>query len=275
MEKVTSEKYFLVDNGSRSPESIIYMRNVAIELEKITGFSVTPSGIMHSHKVDASKLQGQPGMSLEAFFLSKEAEVSKKLSFVPMFIGPSLAITDWLPEKLTEWSQNGNERNFSIADCIYKKKDDRIAKALTEFVVDLIPQFSPVKPFLILVDHGTPLLEVNLVREEIGYVLEKKLANQISGFSTACMERREGTQYDFNDPLLETLLDDIKASGGSSVIIAQLFLAPGRHAGPNGDIVQICTPFFNKGMKIKTTPTLGNHPLILEILAERLEEVVI
>lgn len=275
MEKVTSEKYFLVDNGSRSPESIIYMRNVAIELEKITGFSVTPSGIMHSHKVDASKLQGQPGMSLESFFLSKEAEVAKKLSFVPMFIGPSLAITDWLPGKLTEWSQNGNERKFSIADCIYKKKDDRIAKALTEYVVDLIPQFRPVKPFLILVDHGTPIPEVNLVREEIGYLLEKKLANQISGFSTACMERREGTQYDFNDPLLEILLEDLKASDCSCVIIAQLFLAPGRHAGPNGDIVQICTPFFNKGMKIKRTPTLGNHPLILEILAERLEEVVI
>ena len=183
------------------------MKNVAIELEKITGFSVMPCGIMHSHKVDTSKLQGQPGMSLESFFLSKEAEVAKKLSFVPMFIGPSLAITDWLPEKLTEWSQNGNERKFSIADCIYKKKDDRIAKALTEYVVDLIPQFIPVKPFLILVDHGTPILEVNLVREEIGYLLEKKLANQISGFSTACMERREGTQYDFNDPLLEIAME--------------------------------------------------------------------
>ena len=97
-------------------------------------------------------------MSLESFFLSKEAEVAKKLSFVPMFIGPSLAITDWLPEKLTEWRQNGNERNFQLPTA-FTKKDDRIAKALTEYVVDLIPQFSPVKPFLILVDHGTQFLK--------------------------------------------------------------------------------------------------------------------
>ena len=88
------------------------------------------------------------------------------------------------------------------------------------------------------------------MREEIGCFLEEKLGNQISGFSTACMERREGKEYDFNDPLLETLLEDKKVSGGSCVILAQLFLAPGRHAGPDGDITQICTPFLNEGMKI-------------------------
>lgn len=251
------------------------MRNVAFELKKITGFAVTPCGIMHSHKVDASKLDGKPGMSMESFFLSNEAEVEKNLSFLPMFLGPSLAITDWLPEKLTQWSQNGNNRKFSIADCLFQKKDNRIAKALAEYVVDLIPQYSPQKPFVILVDHGTPLPEVNQVREEIGCFLEEKLGNQISGFSTACMERREGKEYDFNDPLLETLLEDKKVSDGSCVILAQLFLAPGRHAGPNGDITQICTPFLNEGMKIAKTPTLGNHPLILEILAERLEQLVI
>ena len=273
MEKVSSQKYFLVDNGSRSPESILYMRNVALELEKMTGFSVTSCGIMHSHKVDTSQLGGQPGVSMESFFVSNEAEFVKKLSFVPMFLGPSLAITDWLPEKLYEWAQSGKDREFSIADCIFRKKDDRIALALMQYVLDLIPQYSPAKPFVILVDHGTPLPEVNLVREEIGYFLEEKLGNHISGFSTACMERREGTEYDFNDPLLESLLEQKKASGSGCVILAQLFLAPGRHAGPKGDIAQICAPFLNEGMKIARTPTLGNHRLILEILAERLKEL--
>ena len=61
------------------------MRNVAIELEKITGFSVTPSGIMHSHKVDASKLEGQVGMSMESFFLSREAEVAKIFHFSDVY----------------------------------------------------------------------------------------------------------------------------------------------------------------------------------------------
>ena len=64
-----------------------------------------------------------------------------------------------------------------------------------------------------------------------------------------------------------------KSFRSSCVILAQLFLAPGRHAGPNGDIAQICAPFINKGMEISRTPTLGNHRLILEILAERLKEL--
>ena len=275
MEKVSSQKYFLVDNGSRSPESILYMRNVALELEKMTGFSVTSCGIMHSHKVDTSQLGGQPGVSMESFFVSNEAEFVKKLSFVPMFLGPSLAITDWLPEKLNEWSQNGENREFSIADCLFQNKDHRIARSLSEYVFDLIPQCSSQKPFVILVDHGTPLPDVNEVREKIGNILKEILGNQISGFSTACMERRKGTEYDFNDPLLETLLEQKKASGSSCVILAQLFLAPGRHAGPNGDISEICAPFINKGMEIARTPTLGNHQLIVEILAERLKEVMI
>ena len=177
-------------------------------------------------------------------------------------------------KKLNEWSQNGENREFSIADCLFQNKDHRIARSLSEYVFDLIPQCSSQKPFVILVDHGTPLPEVNEVREKIGNILKEILGNQISGFSTACMERREGTEYDFNDPLLETLLEQKKASGIGCVILAQLFLAPGRHAGPNGDIAQICAPFINKGMEIARTPTLGNHRLILEILAERLREVI-
>ena len=275
MEKVTLKKYFLVDNGSRQPESVIYMRNVALELVNSTGVPVTPSGIMHSHKIDPSKLNGQPGISMESFFLSKDSGTFKNLAFIPMFLGPSLAITDWLPEKLREWSHNKIDRKYSIADCLFRKGDHRLATALEEYVVDLIPTCSPVKPFVILVDHGTPLHEVNLVREEIGYILERKLGNKISGSSTACMERREGTEYDFNDPLLERLLEKKEALGSTFVIIAQLFLAPGRHAGLNGDIAHICAPFLNRDMNIERTPTLGNHPLILEILAERLKEVII
>lgn len=273
MEKVTSKKYFLVDNGSLQPESIIYMRNVAVKLIELTGFRVTPSGIMHSHKVDATKLNGKPGLSMESFFHSKNSGSFKNLAFIPMFIGPSRAITDWLPEKLEVWSHDKIDRKYSIADCLFRKGDHRLATAISEYVADLIPEFSPVNPYVILVDHGTPLQSVNLVREEIGSELAFKLDGRIAGFSTACMERRAGDEYNFNDPLLENLLKDIHSRGKKSVIIAQLFLTPGRHAGPRGDIAQICEPFIKDGMKIQRTPTLGDHPLVLEILVERLKEV--
>ena len=46
------------------------------------------------------------------------------------------------------------------------------------------------------------------------------------------MERREGTEYDFNEPLLENLL----GSEGfeKDVVLSMLFISPGRHAGPGG-----------------------------------------
>ena len=46
MEKLTSQNFFLVDNGSLSPESILYIRDVADDLNKSTGVSIIPSGIM-------------------------------------------------------------------------------------------------------------------------------------------------------------------------------------------------------------------------------------
>ena len=140
-----------------------------------------------------------------------------------------------------------------------------------QYVLDLIPQYSPAKPFVILVDHGTPLPEVNLVREEIGYILEEKLGNHISGFSTACMERRRGLNTILMILYWSPYLSK-KASGSGCVILAQLFLAPGRHAGPKGDIAQICAPFLNEGMKIARTPTLKSS-IDFEILAERLKEL--
>ena len=97
------------------------MRNVALELEKLLAFRLYPVELCILIKW-ISKLGGQPGVSMESFFVSNEAEFVKKLSFVPMFLGPSLAITDWLPEKLYEWAQSGKDREFSIADCIFRKK---------------------------------------------------------------------------------------------------------------------------------------------------------
>ena len=82
------------------------------------------------------------------------------------------------------------------------------------------------------------------------------------------MERREGTQYDFNDPLLETLLDDIKARIVPVLLLPNCFLLLADMQVRMVILCRFVLHFFNKGMKIKRTPTLGNHPLILEILAE-------
>ena len=67
------------------------------------------------------------------------------------------------------------------------------------------------------------------------------------------MERRPGPAYAFADPLLENALRDrfdtfaaAKATAPDTeershllVVVALLFLSPGRHAGPGGDIATI------------------------------------
>jgi sirohydrochlorin ferrochelatase len=123
-----------------------------------------------------------------------------------------------------------------------------------------------------MVDHGTPLLEVNEVREEVGRTMERILDGEIGGFSTCSMERRPGSEYDFNNPLLSDLLSDWFDQGISEVVVSQFFLLPGRHAGPDGDLAQICQPFIDKGMRLYRTDQLGQHPLILEILSDAISE---
>ena len=272
LEKLNSFKYFLVDNGSLRPESILYMRKVARALELETKSPILQSGIMHSHKVDTGNLNNKPGSSMDSFFRSIKSDEEDKLAFIPMFLGPSLAITDWLPSQLDKWKGSNLEKRFAIADTLYRKGDDRIARALHDLVTKELSKKITEKVSIVLVDHGTPLLAVNRVREEVGSQLKGLLAQSVSGFFTACMERRSGKDYDFNNPLLDKVLEEVY-SRGESVVLAQLFLTPGRHAGPDGDLASICEPFEKRGMKVLRTPTLGDHPLILEILAERFFEL--
>ena len=94
----------------------------------------------------------------------------------------------------------------------------------------------------------------------------------VSGFSTCSMERRDGEEYDFNEPLLENLLAQ-KKEDYEEMLVAQLFLSPGRHAGEGGDLDRICSSFADSSPshRLARTDLLGTHPSVIEILADRIE----
>jgi hypothetical protein len=49
-----------------------------------------------------------------------------------------------------------------------------------------------------------------------------------------------------------------------------LFIAPGRHAGEDGDVVRICREARGENAGgVKLTRLLGQHPLLLDILVNR------
>jgi hypothetical protein len=79
------------------------------------------------------------------------------------------------------------------------------------------------------------------------------------------MERREGAEYDFNEPLLEDALQQAK---GEAVIL-MLFLLPGRHAGGDGDVATIAKEHAPARLRWKLSPLLGTHPALPALLFRR------
>ncbi len=266
-------EYFLVDNGSLRSESILRLRQIAHDLSMLSGHLVRPFGLMHSHKVDPMKLNGQKARSMQEFLESEEADRLEEIRVIPFFLGPSLAITDWLPENLGKWKVAiSRKRRFSIHHPLYREGDRRLAQAMADLFRLAVERRGFGCPRLAMVDHGTPLVEVNAVRESVGASFHRIIHREVENFSTCCMERREGSEYDFNNPLLEVLLEDWKTQGAGEVILSRFFLLPGRHAGPDGDLVEICKPFEDLGLSIEHTENLGEHPAILEILLDRMRE---
>ena len=63
------------------------------------------------------------------------------------------------------------------------------------------------------------------------------------------------------------LLTDLLSAAGFAnrdVIVAQLFLSPGRHAGPGGDIEEIC---HSSPARCHRTALVGDHPRAAAILS--------
>jgi sirohydrochlorin ferrochelatase len=72
------------------------------------------------------------------------------------------------------------------------------------------------------------------------------------------------------------LLADVLAAApfaGRATVVAPLFLSPGRHAGPDGDIAQICADAFTgSGTRCHLAELVGTHPVVVDALAAALQE---
>jgi sirohydrochlorin ferrochelatase len=264
--------YLLADNGSLEAQASLSLRKSAHIAGLLSGVELHPVSLLHSSKIAPSLLGGIKAETMEDFLAGPIAQSVQELRVLPFFFGPSRAVTEWLPEKLNQWQNGGDGRSFRILDCLHQSGDTRLAGALEDLCLKAIKQNELKKPFLALVDHGTPVLDVHRVREEVGKELKEKLADRISGFSTCSMERKDGEEYDFNEPLLENLLTEKKGEF-EEMLVAQLFLSPGRHAGYGGDLERICSSFTDtsSSRRLIRTDLLGTHPLVLEILMDRVD----
>jgi len=272
----TGRRVFLVDNGSLRPAATLNLRRLAAALGERCGVPVAPVSLLHSNKVLVRDLGGEPARTFGPAATQAAREGAREIVVLPLFFGPSRALTGYLPERVTRLREQHPQLAVRVARPLMDPAgpvDLRLARALREAVVTAAA--SSTRPAVILVDHGSPVPEVTAVRNILAGQLSALLEGQAARVAAASMERREGDAYRFNDPLLEDLLGQPGFREGQ-VIVAMQFLSPGRHAGPDGDVAQICraAEATHPGLDTRMTPLLGEYGAVLDILRDRLRQTL-
>jgi sirohydrochlorin ferrochelatase len=259
----------LIDNGSRRPDATLNLRRLASELSARTGLSIHPVSLQHADRVPASALGGQPASTFTPFVEQCLRDGHRRFVALPLFFGPSRALTSFIPQQLEPLQARHPDLQLLQADvlCPLPPGEPRLA----DILADNVQRTERPATRVIVVDHGSPIPEVTAVRRWLTEALRERLPSAVD-VDEAVMERRAGRDYDFNGQLLEERLDG--ATG--EVVLAMLFLSPGRHAGAGGDIAEICTAAeaANPGLKVTPTALVGEHPGLVEILQRRLDAVL-
>lgn len=267
----------LVDNGSHRAESTLSLRRIAGALGERVGVTVHPVSLLHSTKVDPSELEGRPAQIFEPFLKAHGGQGAHSYLVVPFFFGHSAAIYEYLPQRVAEMQEGWPELNVRVAPSMVNlgdAGDTGVAAILGDLVRKKVQEEGLERPAVTLVDHGTPRVAVNGVRNMLADQLREILGDDASVVGPSSMERREGAEYDFNDPLLENLLGS--AGFEDEVVLSMLFSSPGRHAGPGGDIAQICEAAekAHNGLRTHMSDLFATHPGVVDLLAVRYEQGV-
>ena len=251
-------RIFLVDNGSYEPTATLGLRRLAQEVGKLIGQEVRPVSTMHSTKIDPALLGGVPAVIFEGAVQQAKADGIDEIVVLPLFIGPSRAITEYLPKVFAD-AQPGAMR-LSIREPLFGPE-------LTGMLIDNLKSTGWTKGSgtVYLCDHGSPIPEVTRCRDFFASAIRGQLGLKDDELIACSMERREGPEYAFNEPLLE---DALQSAKGEAVIL-MLFLLPGRHAGGDGDVATIAKEHAPEGLNWKLSPLLGTHPALPALLFRR------
>ena len=251
-------RILLVDNGSYEPAATLALRGLAQEVSKLIGQPVHPVSTMHSTKIDPALLGGVPAVIFEGAVAQAKADGIDELVVLPLFIGPSRAITEYLPKVFND-AQPGKMK--------LRIREPLFGPELQSMLVDNLKSTGWTKGSgtVLLCDHGSPIPEVTRCRNVFASAIRTELGLKDDELIACSMERRDGPEYDFNKPLLEDALQQAK---GEAVIL-MLFLLPGRHAGGDGDVATIAKEHAPEGLRWKLSPLLGTHPTLPALLFRR------
>ncbi|NEX23248.1 cobalamin biosynthesis protein CbiX [Thiorhodococcus mannitoliphagus] len=268
--------FILADNGSKRPESTLNLRRLAATLSQRAGTQVDPVSLLHSDRIPADLLGGQPAETLAPALARLVRQGHQALVLIPLFFGPSRALSQFVPETAARVANDCGAFSLQVAPalCPLPTGEPRLVDILYDNLMSGGELRGMKTGRAILVDHGSPIPEVTAVRHWLGERLQERLEEEVR-LEQAVMERREGAAYDFNGPLLEDLLGRLAEEDATApVTLSMLFLSAGRHAGPEGDIRDICrrVSACHPGLEVRISPLVGDHPGLVDILLARLTE---
>lgn len=267
-------RILLVDNGSKRADATRSLHALAARLQARCGCLIEPVSLLHSDSLPAAAFNGREPRTLAPYLQGALHEGAREFLILPLFFGQSRALSGHVPQIVERLRAEFGPFDLDIAEplCPLPQGEARLVNMLEDCLASSRAQAEVPPSHVILVDHGSPDARVTAVRNW----LARELAERIrawAGLSEAAMERRAGPDYDFNGPLLADALHTYAcAHPEGSVLLAMQFLAAGRHAGPDGDVARICQEIQQRhpGFRIGLSALLGTHPLLVDILHDRL-----
>jgi sirohydrochlorin ferrochelatase len=262
-------KVVLVDNGSLEPAAHEGLRAAADALSQSAAVPVNAVSWKHSSRIPPGALRGGPAWTLAPWIRAQVEDGEREFLFVPFFISPQGAIGSALARDLAGLREETAGFSYSftggLADC------GALGAIISERVREEMAARGLSSPAVIVVDHGGPSPASAEVRDAAADAARDLLVGEIGPLIPASMESPDGPGYAFNHPLLaEALTAPGFASG--DVLIAPLFLLPGRHAGPGGDLDAIAraAEARSPGLRCHFTGLVGSHPIALKTLSRAL-----
>ena len=265
-------KIALVDNGSLEAAAHAGLRAAAHAIGGRAEASVEAVSWRHSDRIPSYALEGGPALTLVPWVRDHVAAGEREFVFIPFFISPQGAIGSSLRRDILALQEEAGGFDFSFADGLAA---DLLAAIVAERVREASASAGLGRPPVIVVDHGGPLRASAEVRDHVADAARVLLLGDVARLSAASMESPDGPEFDFNRPLLA---DALLSPGFNSadVVVAPLFLAPGRHAGPGGDLFRISreAEARSAGLRCHFTGLVGTHPLAIEHLASSLAKAL-
>jgi sirohydrochlorin ferrochelatase len=264
----------LLDNGSLEPAAHRGLRAAAAALAARTGLPVEAVSWRHSDRIPAAELDGAPARTLLPWLRAQVRVGEREFVFVPFFISAEGAIVSSVRAELEGLRRAAGGFAYVLAPGL-----SPAAESLGEIVAARVGETAAARglsrPAVIVVDHGGPARASAVLRDAVTHAVRARLGAAVSRVAAASMESPEGPDFAFNQPLLAALLAAPGFDEGD-VVIAPLFLLPGRHAGPDGDLAAIARAAGTAAPRRRChfTGLVGSHPLAAELLARHLRGLI-